>query len=72
MRREIGREESVVEGGAAKGCAGQGPGQPGLVGTTPVKTVMKQSDRWMQFAHDPLVISGGDVRGRPSGDLQIG
>src|SRR2546423_519296 len=72
MRREICREKTKMESRPPERCACEGPGKLRPVGATPVKAVMKQRNRRMQFAHDPFIIAGSGFPHGCSGDLEVG
>src|SRR6185369_17684733 len=67
----VGREETVMKGWPCQRRAGQSLRKPSVIGTAPIKTVLKQSDRRMQFAHDPLIISGRGLGDRCGGNLHV-
>jgi hypothetical protein len=61
VRCEIGSKQSKVKIRSLKNRAGQSLRERNLIWTAPVKTVMQQRWRRMQFSQNPFVISVRDI-----------
>src|SRR6476660_1724277 len=69
---EVGREIAKVKIGLPARRTSEGSAQSFLVWARPIKTMVQQSDRRMQFGQDPLILAPSDSLDGRRPQLKIG